>query len=102
MYKASRTWGSPENVFLPSGSSSLRVDDGAWGMFDGAWDEFEGAWGGVVEMGGLEDADRNMSCHAGVVAEFGSEYGTSSMVDDDTAKHTQRRQRQRERFVFQF
>lgn len=79
MYKASLTWGSPENLFFPSGSESFRADDGAWGMEDGAWCSPDGALGDEVEDGCLEDADRNISCHAGVVAELGSEYGTSSM-----------------------
>jgi len=40
-------------------------------------------------FGFSEDADRNMSCHAGVVAVFGSEYGTISIV----MKHAQRREK---------
>jgi hypothetical protein len=48
-------------------------------MLDGAWDVFDGAWGVVVVDGCFVDADRNMSCHAGVVAVFGSEYGTISI-----------------------
>jgi hypothetical protein len=49
-------------------------------MLGGAWDVFGGAWGDVVVDGCFEDADRNMSCHAGVVAVFGSEYGTISIL----------------------
>lgn len=58
-------------------------------MFDGAFGMSDGAWGGLVEDGFSEDADRNMSCHAGVVAVFGSEYGTISIV----MKHAQRREK---------
>lgn len=40
----------------------------------GAWGWEGGAWGCGVGVGFLEEADRNMSCHGGVVAEFfGSE-----------------------------
>lgn len=51
----------------------------------------DGALGGLVEdgFGFSEDADRNMSCHAGVVAVFGSEYGTISIV----MKHALRREK---------
>lgn len=53
----------------------------------------DGALGGLVEdgFGFSEDADRNMSCHAGVVAVFGSEYGTISIVI--VMKHAQRREK---------
>lgn len=66
-------------MFFPSWSPP---DDG----LDGACEGGEGAWcfsGGALEDGAedgwREEADRNMSCHAGEVEE-GSEYGTSSMV----------------------
>lgn len=81
MYRASRTWGSPENVLFPSGSPPFLACDGAWDA--------------GVGVGSLADADRNMSCHAGEVADFGSEYGTSSIFDD-AAEHAQRRKRERE------
>jgi hypothetical protein len=61
-------------------------------MLDGAWDVFDGAWGVVVVDGCFVDADRNMSCHAGVVAVFGSEYGTISIF---LAKKCTERERER-------
>lgn len=66
-------------MFFPSGSASDGGFGGAWGEGEGAWDWEGGAWGGGVEEGWRAEADRNMSCHAGVV-EDGSEYGTSSMM----------------------
>lgn len=101
MYRASRTWGSPENVLFPSGSPPFLACDGAWGFPRGGWDELGGAWDAGVGVGSLADADRNMSCHAGEVADFGSEYGTSSIFDD-AAEHAQRRKRERERGVVWF
>lgn len=83
-------------MFFPSGSAVDSADGGAWEMMKGACDVIDGAWGfsdgalgSLVEDGFSEDADRNMSCHAGVVAVFGSEYGTISIV----MKHAQRREK---------
>lgn len=64
MYRAKRTWGSPDKVEAPP------EDVGAW------------CAGSGEEVGFRREADRNMSCQGGVDAlelSFGSEYGTNSM-----------------------
>lgn len=67
MYRASRTWGSPVGAALSSGIV----------CFGGSGD---GTGGACVDF--RMEADRNMSCHAGLAesgSEFGSEYGTKDM-----------------------
>lgn len=79
-------------MFFPSGSPSSGRFGGALDERDCAWFIEGGAWGSGVGSGFLVEADRNMSCHAGVVV-LGSEYGTISMVDDgddDAAEHAHR------------
>lgn len=61
MYSAKRTCGSPESDGCGGGSSVVDV-------------VFCGGGGGGLRV----EADRNMSCHGGVVV-LGSEYGISSI-----------------------